>query len=222
MKINVIAPNPTPQEVGQPAVGERVSLPPTAPVDTTPLKSQYDKAVEQLVNLNGSRPWTWIVIHHSSNKDGITHEWDAIRNYHTNWRLDGGIITFQEALKLQAQGKVVIAPWVDIGYNFGISHDGDTYNYQVGRSLIIPGAHAINFNQKAIGICVCGNFMKVSPNETQLEMLVALIKYLMKQFNIPVNNVVGHKETYTILKEPIGTECPGDKFDLDDLRKRLA
>ena len=137
--------------------------------------------------------WRYIIIHHSLTKDGKTVSWGAIRHYHTEVR-----------------------GWKDIGYHFGIELAREDFEILVGRTLDEPGAHTKGYNDVGIGICVVGNFDLVEPHPRAWERLVKLVKWLMREYNIPPENVRGHREF-----APYKT-CPGKRFDLDKLRKEVS
>lgn len=137
--------------------------------------------------------WRYIIVHHSLTKDGSTVSWGAIRRYHTEVR-----------------------GWKDIGYHFGIELVGRDFEIFVGRTLDEPGAHTKGHNHEGIGICVVGNFDLVPPHPAAWAKLVKLIKWLMQEYNIPPENVKGHREF-----APYKT-CPGKRFDLDRLREEVS
>ena len=102
-------------------------------------------------------------------------------------------------------------------YDYGIEYDG---TIQIGRPLNYQGAHCISdkepyksrgnqwFNQNSIGIAVAGDFTKYQISKVQLFGLVGLVQKLMKQYNIPISEVMPHRQvTYT--------ECPGN-WDFDE------
>ena len=137
----------------------------------------------------------YIVVHHSESGDSITRNWDEIRRYHIK---DRG--------------------WSDIGYHFGIELIGDKYEILKGRPEDQPGAHALGFNSKSIGVCCVGNFDKAEMPAEQMKVLVILLKTLMVKYSIQARNVIGHRETYAMLNKPLEKTCPGLKVDLDKLR----
>jgi len=145
-----------------------------------------------------SHPWQAIIIHHSLTADNTTVEWDAIKRYH-----------------MQEKG------WRDIGYHWGLEKVGTEYVYRTGRSMEQDGAHAKDFNKRGIGICLVGNYDLADPHPRAWEMLKTLCKKLMSTFQIPAIRVIGHRETYILLKKPVEKTCPGSRFDLERLRKEL-
>jgi N-acetyl-anhydromuramyl-L-alanine amidase AmpD len=72
------------------------------------------------------------------------------------------------------------------------------------------GAHAGNtpnneYNNYGIGICLVGDFRQRLPSKAQLDSLDRLVVYLMKTYDIPPENVIGHRDA-----PGTATECPGD------------
>lgn len=93
--------------------------------------------------------------------------------------------------------------WEDIGYNFIIGEDGNVYE---GRGWKYTGAHAPNYNNRSIGICIIGDFTHRLPNEAALKALNELISYGVSKGSISNKyHVVGHRQ----VRE---TECPGNKL----------
>jgi hypothetical protein len=132
-----------------------------------------------------------IIIHHSLTDDCDKLSWGSIRNYH------------------KALG------WRDIGYHFGIEKVRGGYEVLKGRPLTTNGAHTKGKNKDTIGICCVGNFDKTKPPKDMINKLVILIKELMEIYHIKKSNIKAHKD-YTDYKS-----CPGDKFDMDELRGLL-
>lgn len=135
-----------------------------------------------------TKPWTHILIHHSATPDGATYSWGAIRRFHLT----------DPAHK-----------WADIGYHFGVERVGSEYEALVGRPLDRLGAHCPQgqMNQKAIGICIVGNYDLLLPNIQALNVLRdRLLRPLMRLHNIPPTHVVFHRDF-----NPAKT-CPGLLF----------
>ena len=120
----------------------------------------------------------YIIVHHTAtSRDKTT--FDAVKRYHT-----------------QKLG------WSDIGYHFFI----DANQMLVGRLRSAVGAHcrADRMNYRSLGVAVTGNFKKEYPTKRQLDMLKETLDNLGKEFNIPKENVLGHKEV-----KGAKTVCPG-------------
>ena len=135
--------------------------------------------------------WTHIIIHHSLTEDGQTVNWQAIRRYH-----------------------IVDLGWADIGYHYGIEWIHRGYEILVGRPLSMDGAHTLGMNDKAIGICVVGNYDVQYPMAAMIVKLVPLVRDLCEIFSIPKENVQGHRDY-------AAKSCPGKNFNLDLIRQEL-
>lgn len=138
------------------------------------------------------KKWQYIIIHHSLTKDTETKSWDAIKRYHIH---DKG--------------------WSDIGYHYGIENINDKYEILTGRPINRNGGHTKGMNRKAIGICCVGNYDSHQPPKRMINLLIKLIKDLMKQFNISKENVMGHRDFCNY------KSCPGKMFDLNKVRELL-
>lgn len=181
----------------------------------------YNKLDKQI---GGFKP-TWVILHHSYSVDGQTRNWDAIRRYHMSFRYQGEIITESQWAALLAEGKTsgLEKPWSDIGYNLGIENVNGKLTVLPGRPIGAPGAHAVGFNTRSVGICLIGNYDLDPPSEDRLALLASLCRQLQLEFAIPRDQVIGHRETYPKLNppEPVQKTCPGSQFDLTAFRKRL-
>jgi len=110
-----------------------------------------------------------------------------------------------------AKSHIVGNQWPGIGYHYVVAADGVIYRCQPDSTL---SYHVGNANSYCLGICLVGCFMPTLGNtpqspEDQLptpqQFLSAahLAAWLMQTYEIPLENVVGHKEVGR-------TECPGD------------
>jgi len=149
-----------------------------------------------VIPLYPSKKWKYIVIHHSATDEGSSLDFDK---YH--------------------QGK----GWEGIGYHFVI--DNGTKEKQDGQIEVSPrwikqenGSHCRvnNMNEKAIGICLVGNFNKEYVSSKQLDALVYLVNTLRKYYKIPVKRIIGHKQV-----SGAKTECPGRNFPWPRFKNRL-
>ena len=68
------------------------------------------------------------------------------------------------------------------------------------------------FNDFGIGICLVGNFDIERPTPKQMQSLAKLTAYLMRTYNIPAANVLGHRDT-----KP--TDCPGRNLNIQLVRQ---
>lgn len=99
-------------------------------------------------------------------------------------------------------------------YDFGIEADG---TIRTGRPLTYQGAHCLSdkppysqrgdqwWNRNAIGIGLAGDFTKYQMSKAQFNGLVSLVKRLMSQYGLTLDNVYPHGQvTYT--------SCPGCSY----------
>ena len=117
----------------------------------------------------------------------------------------------------------------DIGYHFVIYRDGSIHT---GRDINIIGAHATGHNANSIGICYIGGVASdgKTPKDTrtkeQKQSMLKLVKELISKYNIPVNNVIGHRDTSKDLNGD-GIISPNEwikacpSFEVGELRKEL-
>ncbi|MHC4197139.1 MAG: peptidoglycan recognition protein family protein [Planctomycetota bacterium] len=146
------------------------------------------------------RDWEYVVIHHSATPEGSAEVFDDFHRNKRGWK-NG------------------------LGYHFVIgngtlSEDGEI---EVGNRWIkqLSGAHAGDryFNRKGIGICLVGNFDEdenEGPTERQLDSLEQMVRHLCERYDIPLSNIIMHKdvvENHTV--------CPGKNFPEAELRHRL-
>jgi hypothetical protein len=151
-----------------------------------------------------SRPWRYIVIHHSASDFGsaaILDEWHR-----------GPSFGFDE-----------------LGYHFVIDNGrgGADGAVEVGSRWHKQkwGAHTggtpdNEYNNYGIGICLIGEFTRKLPSPAQLRSLHRLTEFLTARYNIPPEHVIGHRDA-----PDAHTDCPGDmlhRYIYDTLRPQLA
>jgi len=145
------------------------------------------------------RDWQAIVIHHSATETGNAAIFDRWHKEERHW--DG------------------------IGYDFVIGNGTDSGNGQVEVTFRwrrqITGAHCKTpgnwANEKAVGICLVGNFDYQRPTERQIESLVRLVRFLQMRYDIPQSRIYGHNSTPGARV----TDCPGRNFPLAGLKSML-
>jgi len=152
----------------------------------------------------------YIVLHHSAtdyqaNKDDI----------------DGKLIGRTICDRAQEQWKKEF-PDYKCDYHFIIGHTGEVFKAQLIEQ---PSWHCTNYqaNLVSVGICFLGNFENIKMPIEQFNAGVKLIKTLMKEYNIPLKNVLRHRDVVSdITHTANSTECPGKNFHyvqmLDALR----
>jgi len=150
-----------------------------------------------VVTLYPSSKWKYIIIHHSATDVGCSFDFDR---YHLN------------------------RGWDSIGYHFVI--DNGSKGKLNGQIEVSPrwlkqknGAHCNvdDMNERAIGICLVGDFNSEAVSPEQLDALVYLTNRLRKYYKIPFNRIMGHGQV-----QGAKTECPGKNFPWGELKKRLA
>lgn len=143
--------------------------------------------------------WQYIVLHHSGSREGNAAYFD---NYHRE----------KKKWKFGLAYHFVIGNGTKSGD--GVIEVGQRWKDQ------IHGAHTSNMdlNRIAIGICLVGNFEKqTSVSAQQFGSMVRLVTYLCKRYNIPLSNVIVHRQ----IKKG-HTVCPGKHFPMDELKASLA
>ena len=143
------------------------------------------------IDISNCRHWKYIIIHHSATTDGKTYDWGAIWHYHK-----------------------IIKGWDTIGYNFGIELLNGNPIFNIGRPLTMTGAHTIGMNGTAIGFLFTGNYDIEPPSEEILKFSVPFLKAIMYAFQIPLENIRGHRDFAR-------KSCPGLKFSIDHLKELI-
>jgi hypothetical protein len=181
------------------------------------------------IPIKSSRIWRGIVWHHSASADGITRDWDAIRRYHTSYRIDGIMVLKDEFMKRRTYkiGKNFEEPWKDIGYHVGTELVDGKPEFNWGRPLSMIGSHAgvkgkpNTFNSDYIGICCVGNYDLVSPIPILWDFNLAVTRCFMDAFSIQKTNVIGHREVYDRLAIRRQKTCPGNCWNMELFRAEL-
>jgi len=139
----------------------------------------------------------YIVIHNSLTVDGVTVDWQSIRNYHVYSR-----------------------GWRDIGYHFGIERVRGVYEVLVGRMPTEGGAHAspkegpyIGINGESWGVMFCGNYNEEPPPSELWSLGTRFVASLSVVGDINVDCILGHGEVDD--RRPY---CPGVHFDMSKFR----
>lgn len=135
------------------------------------------------------------------------------------------IVLHTAAFRGKANAKIITQwhlenGWETIGYHYVITGSmfDDTASIELGRPLHYHGAHAYGFNRKSIGICVTGHGDHIEWTDIQLQLLSSLVSDLMNAYNIPLKNVIGHRDTpWEKLKR--NKTCPGTLIDMNETRK---
>lgn len=108
--------------------------------------------------------------------------------------------------------------WLMNGYHFVIRIDGTIESKEKGnrtRPLNKPGAHVGDcgkgWNRRSIGICLIGGLKNGQPSaaytEAQYESLFELLDELAVEFDVPSDNIMGHRDLIAITNAP-PKACP--------------
>jgi hypothetical protein len=131
---------------------------------------------------------THIALHHSAAPANVTAE--RIAQYHV--------------------GK----DWPGMGYHFYVQPDGIIY--QCNRLETIS-YNVYKQNHYLVGISIAGNFVNGAiPTPKQMEQVGRLVAWLMQKLNVPLQNVMGHKEF-----PENATTCPGSDWLAGKVWKKL-
>lgn len=156
------------------------------------------------------RKISYIVLHHSGT-EATANDSDV----------DGSAIVKTILKKDQEKWRKEYPDYV-CDYHFIVGRTGKVFE---GQPVEKPSWHCTNYqvNLVSIGICFLENFEKVYMPDSQFQAGVKLVKKLMKDYSIPLKNVLRHMD---IVNEETGhaysTQCPGKNFPyiplLDSLR----
>ena len=123
--------------------------------------------------------------------------------------------------------------WRGLGYHFVILNDRHRYKadgtIESGVAPDSPGSHTAGIDHCSLGICCAGHGDREDFTPAQYKSLVNLLAELLIKHNLPVSQVIGHREINQILEKDnlppryrTRKSCPGQKVDLDHLRERIA
>jgi len=155
------------------------------------------KGLRNIVPLYPSNQWKYLVIHHTATEIGKA---TIIHNSHH----DRGF-------------------WQGLGYHFLV--DNGTLGKGDGQIEVSPrwikqqcGAHcqAGGMNTRGIGIALVGNFNYERPTPAQIEALTYLVTLLRQYYQIPLSNVIGHRDIGSAK-----TDCPGRNFPWRSFTQQL-
>jgi len=135
--------------------------------------------------------WSHVIVHHTASPDSPGLEADNIRRYHLS------------------------LGWRDVGYHYLVEHLEGGFEAVIGRPAFMAGSHSPGWNSKALGVAFVGNFEDVGPTPAQLDVGAELIASLCYMNEIPIENILGHRDVRA-------TACPGASFSIPELRALVA
>ena len=141
-----------------------------------------------VIPLYHTRPWTYIIIHHTATETGNAIFINRSHKQRGFWGGLGYHFLIDNGTLGKLDGQIEVSPrWVK-------QEDGAHCNVQ-------------GMNQHGIGVALVGNFSQTQVSGRQLDSLVFLVSTLMKHYRIPINRVMRHGDV-----PGKNTECPGTKF----------
>ena len=146
--------------------------------------------------------WKYIVVHHSAGNFGTIEFLQKVHN------------------QRQSGDPIDAIPYhYVIGNGNGLSEGEVASDWR--QEYGIWGAHVSGNNSdrnfRGIGICLIGNFEEKTVPDKQYLALTALTKKLMREHNIPVENVSGHGYT-----NGESTKCPGQHFPMQKFMQDIS
>lgn len=172
-----------------------------------------------------TKDWEYIIIHHSATPITEKGSWESITKFHTSWAIDGHIVSeaeYNRIKKAEPKGHWFKTPYKDNGYHFGIDSINGKPVYKKGRPINMSGGHAgTAWNNKSLGVCMVGDYDKVSPSDELLKSLWIMVKGLMAYYKIPKDKVITHREANFLAGATESKTCAGLKFSIDKFRELL-
>ena len=190
---------PTPKIVYNPDSELKLVQPTLINLSLTSRNADKNIPRDWLPPLRLEKRWAAIVIHHSATRNGSTAIFDRQHRENNHWE--------------------------GVGYDFVIgngtnSGDGQTEVTFRWREQL-TGAHCKTpnnwANEKAVGICLVGNFSYTVPTTRQMRSVVKLVRFLQNRYRIPKSRIYGHKSTPGARI----TACPGRRFSMARLKSML-
>lgn len=185
--------------------------------------------LDLVIDTSHSQKWDGIVWHHSFSPDTQTRNWDGIVKYHLAYKVDYVVVGKEEfdRRRKSGEGKVFQKPWKDVGYHGGTEWIDGKVVFHWGRPLRLTGAHAgvkgvsNKFNEVYIGFCAIGKFDEELPKQEHWDFNLRLTRAFMDAFQIPKEEVIGHREVFDRLGVPRQKTCPGRAWDMNLFRQNL-
>ena len=141
--------------------------------------------------------WTHIVIHHTATDQGSAFSIDGL-HHQRGWENGMGYdFLIDNGTRGKASGQIEVGPrWIKQ----------------------MDGAHTKqgDWNKKAIGIAVVGNYSETGLPDKMFDSLNFLVVTLKNFYRIPDQNIVGHRDV-----PGSATECPGKFFPWSEFKRRI-
>jgi len=151
------------------------------------------------------RTFEFVVVHTAG-------AYDWTRSVVVHQRLDT-IKHFQMTPK--SKGGAFEVPLKDVAYERYIDEQGRIH---IGRFDHVGGAHTKGLNFRSLGVCVSGHGDHAAFNPKQLRSLIAQCATWCRLYTIPVEHVIGHRESPRFGAAPTTKTCPGKLVSMDVIR----
>lgn len=123
--------------------------------------------------------------------------------------------------------------WKGIGYHYVIiddRHDGKPDGLvEQGRPEDRIGAHVLEMNGVSLGVCCVGHGDRSDFTPAQKQSLVRLLARLARRYDVPVKNILGHREVNGLVDRGLAPgsartskSCPGRMVSTDEIRRLVA
>jgi N-acetylmuramoyl-L-alanine amidase len=107
--------------------------------------------------------------------------------------------------------------WGGAGYHYFIHTDG---TIEKMRPDTAQGAHARGLNATSLGVCCAGHGDRQDFTPAQKRSLAWLLPRLRREYDVPRDRVIGHREVHTLAgAPPPGKSCPGSQINMQEIRE---
>lgn len=103
--------------------------------------------------------------------------------------------------------------WSTIGYHYYVRKDGTIIQLKPDNEV---APHALYFNNNCVAICLEGNFSDEFIEDVQKEALLYITEKMLDKYHLTADKVLRHCDL-----RGNNTECPGTKFNIEEIRKCL-
>ena len=165
----------------------------------------------------GSNPIDTVVIHHIGSNKGKLYSTKGTITWFTNEEVHRNKTTGKLENIVSAHYIIPREPYDGADVIKIANHNDITYH--AGRSQWTYGDGTTKkwLNKNSIGIELAGDGNYVEYTEYQYNILIELLREIMDEHDIPLENIVGHEDV-----SPGRKVDPGEKFDWERIREALS
>ena len=139
--------------------------------------------------------WGWVPLSRALPEHEITHI--TIHHGGVVFPDDKDVIGYMKALQSWSRSE---KDWIDSPYHFMIDRQGKIYE---GRPVNYPGDTNTTYDPRGhVLVEVMGDYDQQVLSAAQLDAVVVMTRYLAQTFDVPVENIGGHRDYAE-------TSCPG-------------